>query len=263
MANKQVEATRDDKFGYTIHTLKDRHDLRTSIEELNMISWPKFLAQDIVTNNAWDVLFKEWNEYQVVIVDNNGDKLIGVGLTVPIHWDGNINTLPSGWEAATQLGLDDLAAGKRPTALSAFAIMVNPQMQKKGISALILKTILNISRQHGFHSFAVNVRPILKMNYPLIPIETYAYWTNDNGEPFDPWMRVHFRAGAKLIGVSPRAVLVKGTVSQWQEWTKMEFPDSGRYIVSGALTSVTIQHEHNLGIYFDPAVWMIHTTGSV
>ncbi|UJR18141.1 hypothetical protein I4U23_005041 [Adineta vaga] len=163
-----------------------------------------------------------------------------VGLTVPIHWDGSIETLPSGWEAATQQGLDDLTAGKKPTALSAFAIMVEPQMQKQGISALILKTIL-------------------KTRYPLIPVEKYAQWTNDNEEPFDPWIRVHFRAGAKVVCVSPHAVIVKGTVIQWKEWTDMEFPDDGQYIVSGALTPITIDHKHDLGIYFEPAVWMIHS----
>jgi hypothetical protein len=198
----------------------------------------------------------------VAVLDKEG-KLLGVGLTIPIVWDGNLSTLPSGWEAATQQGLDDLAAGKTPTALTAYGIMVDKTVQRCGISSIILRVLLDIARSHGFHSIMVSVHPILKFMYPLIPIEQYAYWTNATGEPFDPWMRVHSRAGGKLVGVSPFSQRIQGTISEWQEWTGMEFPASGQYIVSGALTPITIDHERNLGVYYDPNVWMIHSIPTV
>ena len=190
------------------------------------------------------------------------EKLLGTGLTVPFCWNGELKTLPVGWNEANLQGLDDLAADRSPTTLSGYAVTMYPAAQRKGFSGIILRTILNIARSHNFHSVAVNVRPILKMKYPLIPIEKYAYWTNANNEPFDPWMRAHSRAGAKLIGVSPIAANIQGTVAQWKAWTNMEFPGSGQYIVEGALEPVTIDLEQDVGIYHDPNVWMIHTIPS-
>jgi len=49
--------------------------------------------------------------------------------------------------------------------------------------------------------------------------------------PFDPWLRVHVRKNAKIINVCKKAVEIKGTVNQWETWTNMKFPESGKYVV--------------------------------
>ncbi|MBA7690971.1 hypothetical protein ES703_99508 [subsurface metagenome] len=38
----------------------------------------------------------------------------------------------------------------------------------------------------------------------------------------------------------------------------MHFPDSGDYIVQGALTPVLIDCEKKLGEYIEPNVWIVH-----
>ena len=91
--------------------------------------------------------------------------------------------------------------------------------------------------------------------------ERYARWVRDDGLPFDPWLRVHARAGAALVGVCPSSMRVTGTVAEWEEWAEMAFPESGEYIVPGALVPVTISREDDLGIYVEPNVWMHHRLG--
>ncbi len=34
------------------------------------------------------------------------------------------------------------------------------------------------------------------------------------------------------------AMLIEGTVKEWQEWTGVLFPESGKYIIPDGLTSV-------------------------
>jgi hypothetical protein len=51
---------------------------------------------------------------------------------------------------------------------------------------------------------------------------------------------------------------ITGPVAAWEGWTDMRFPDSGPYIVPGALTPVTIDREADKGIYVEPNVWMLH-----
>ncbi|CAF1044475.1 unnamed protein product [Adineta ricciae] len=245
---------------YQVVSLKERPDLRASYNKLSVDSWPKFFELD-PQEKVEDILFKDWSQYQVAVLSKAG-KLLGIGLSVPLFWDGSLHTLPSGWEAAKQKGIEDLVAGKTPTAITAFAILVDKMVNNQGMSGMILQAMLNMTRSHGFHSLMSCARPILKVKYPLIPIEQYAYWTNAFGEPFDPWVRLHWRLGAKLVGVSPLSSTYQGTVSQWEKCTNMKFPASGQYIINDGLTPLIINREQNFGTYYDPNVWMLFRTSS-
>ncbi len=103
------------------------------------------------------------------------------------------------------------------------------------------------------------VRPTLKSLYPLTPMERYVEWTRPDGTAFDPWVRVHQRLGAEQLQVAPGAMTVRGKVADWEDWTGMSFPESGPYIVGGALQPISIDCEADLGYYADPNVWMRHT----
>jgi hypothetical protein len=76
--------------------------------------------------------------------------------------------------------------------------------------------------------------------------------------PFDPWLRVHWRAGARLERLAPDSMTITGSVANWQEWTGLRFPESGQYVVQGALQPVSIDRERDVGTYLDPNVWMVH-----
>jgi hypothetical protein len=98
----------------------------------------------------------------------------------------------------------------------------------------------------------------MKDRYPLAPMERYVRWTREDGGPVDPWMRAHWRLGAETLRVIPRAIVIAGTVAEWEDWTAMRFPDSGDYVVPGALQPVRIDRERDEGRYEDPNVWMRH-----
>ncbi len=110
----------------------------------------------------------------------------------------------------------------------------------------------------GLKALIACVRPTEKARYPLLPIETYAAWRRADGLPFDPWLRVHARAGARIVRGSPRSMTIAGSVGEWQEWTGLTFPISGPYVVEGALSPVEIDLATDCGAYYDPNVWMVH-----
>ncbi|GAA3039899.1 hypothetical protein GCM10017559_80300 [Streptosporangium longisporum] len=97
-----------------------------------------------------------------------------------------------------------------------------------------------------------------KARYPLTPMERFVTWVRRDGSPFDPWLRTHHRMGARILCPAERSMTVTGTVDEWQRWASMEFPDSGSYVVPGALVPVTIDREADLGEYVEPNVWMRH-----
>jgi hypothetical protein len=84
-------------------------------------------------------------------------------------------------------------------------------------------------------------------------------WERDGGLPFDPWLRVHRRLGAKFLKVAPKSMVIAGTISEWEEWTGMRFPESAAYVVPGALQPVVMDLGRDLGSYEEPNVWMRHT----
>jgi hypothetical protein len=115
------------------------------------------------------------------------------------------------------------------------------------------------ARAHGLGHVIACVRPTDKHRYPLIPIEDYAFWTREDGEPFDAWIRLHVRLGARIVRGSPRAMTIRGTVAEWQEWTGQDFPGTGAYIVPFAASPVEIDREADQGVYYDPNVWVVHS----
>jgi hypothetical protein len=83
-------------------------------------------------------------------------------------------------------------------------------------------------------------------------------WRRDDGTHVDPWLRTHERIGAEIVKVASRSFTVAGTVAEWEEWTGMAFPESGTYVVPGALVPVEIDRERDEGLYVEPNVWMVH-----
>jgi hypothetical protein len=53
-------------------------------------------------------------------------------------------------------------------------------------------------------------------------------------------------------------MVVTGTVTEWEEWAGMAFPETGRYVVPRALDLVEIDRERDLGAYAETNLWMRH-----
>jgi hypothetical protein len=87
---------------------------------------------------------------------------------------------------------------------------------------------------------------------------SYVQWTNDAGEPFDAWIRTHWRMGACIVKVAAESMIIRGRVAQWEKWTGMRFPESGEYIVPEVLVPVKIDHDADSGVYVEPNVSMVH-----
>jgi hypothetical protein len=243
---------------YSLYTVAKRPDLVPQMKAVPPQIWPAFMLEDPIASHYWDKLYTVFAEYQSVFVDS-ADSIVGTGYTIPFVWDGDPQTLPQGWDGVIERGFADHEAGREPNAISALSAEILPTHQGKGLSTHIIQAMRGIGIQRGFHSLVAPVRPSLKPRYPLIPIERYAFWTQSDGLPFDPWMRVHARLGAEILAVSPRSMYIPGTVAQWEQWTGMAFPESGQYIIEGACEPVRIEHESDLGEYYDPNVWMKHT----
>jgi hypothetical protein len=240
---------------FEIVTLEQRPDLEDQVERLHEETWDEFLNG--APWNYWEALFTTFAKFQLLFCQN-GDELIGLGHTVPFDWDGRTEDLPRLLDDVIRRGLIALEEGRPWTALSALAAMVPDKHQKRGLSTEIIRAMRSLAAQHGLGSVVVPTGPTLKHLYPLTPMDRYAKWKREDGSPFDPWIRVHWKLGGEQLCVNPQTAIVNGTVAQWEQWTGMKFPESGLYIVPGALSPVEIDRERDVGRYDDPGVWMLH-----
>ena len=206
-------------------------------------------------NALWRRVRREFPEFQLVLYDDDTDTVVGRGQTIPFRWDGTREDLPDGVDGVVRRVF---GAGGEPTTLSALVAVVDPRHQGRGLSSLIIEGMRRVAAEHGLDALLAPVRPTLKARYPLTPIERYLAWRRTDGQLFDPWLRVHARLGAEILGVCPGSLVVEGTVSEWEEWTGMAFLDSGTYVVEGALVPVEIDREEDVGRYVEPNVWMRH-----
>ncbi len=236
-------------------THEEREDIRDT-EEL-WRSWPEFMLHDDTAAGRWGQLYERFGRFQLWGLDVTTDELLIKVNCVPVALDPD--ALPAdGWREALRSAIDDAVA---PTLLCALQILVAEESRGTGLSSVALAEMRSIGAEHGFADLVAPVRPTLKARYPLVAAERYARWVRDDGLPFDPWLRVHVRAGASLVGVCPSSMLVTGTVAEWEDWAAMAFPESGEHIVPGALVPVTISREDDLGLYLEPNVWMRHRLG--
>ena len=240
------------------YTLAEQPDREPDFDQLADAGWPRFMRQrdELGLGAHWPDLFTQWADYQLVVME--GLQTLAVGHTIPISWDGTPADLPDSMAAILARAADDIAKERRPTVLSALAALVAPAHRGKGVSTILLRAMQDLARTTRLAALIAPVRPTLKERYPLAPMERYVTWTREDGGPVDPWMRTHWRLGAETLHVIPRAMVIAGTLAEWEQWTDMRFPDSGDYVVPGALQPVRIDRDLDEGRYEDPNVWMKH-----
>ena len=242
---------------YQLVTIDQRPDLKPQVHRLNPTVWPEFMLHDAVAARYWRDLFGTFAAFQLALCDEH-ENVLGAASSIPLAWDGTEDGLPAGWDAALEKGFLDREGGESPTALCGLAVSVARAYQGRGLSSMLVRGMKSLASGEGYRSLVAPVRPTLKSTYPLVPMERYIEWKHDDGSPFDPWLHVHWGLGGTYLKLAPVSMVIYGSVGDWEEWTKMRFPESGRYIVPGALQPVDIDRERDEGRYEDPNVWMNH-----
>jgi len=210
-----------EKLNFSIIRGNEISDFVSRADEVSIPSWPEFMMHDQVANRFWYRFNTKFPDFQFALVDNVTGKWLAVGNSAPVSWSKPFEELPDkGWDWALE---SSMAEGFEANVLCALAIQILPHQRGKGLSPLMVRIMKEVGSQNGFDQLIAPVRTYKKSDYPLLPMVEYLTWTRNDGESFDPWIRVHERLGAKIVKVCPEAMLIQGSVQQWEEWTKMSF----------------------------------------
>jgi len=243
---------------YTIKTIREIGSRRPD-EEQQIIdeNWPEFALHDPIGDDYFGRLYRNFPDFQFVMYD--GETMVAAGNSIPVIWDLDpAHLFDAGWDWALESGFHDWEFERTPTTLCALSITVAKAYQGKGVSTQAIQVMKTLAAQQGYNALIAPVRPAHKQHYPLIPMKNYMGWTREDGAPFDPWLRTHWRLGAKMLKVAAHSMVIPGSVAQWEKWTGMKFPESGDYIIPGALNPAYAYLEADLISYVEPNVWMHH-----
>lgn len=219
--------------------------------------WPEYNLHGTHAAEYFGALVPRFAHLQALFVDGRSRALVARARTIPFCWDGTLEDLPDGIDS---LGLQAVSDGRAPTALSALSAEVIAAHQRSGLSALVLTTMVTIARRAGLAPLVAPVRPMWKDRFPLRSIDDYARWERRDGLPFDPWIRLHIRLGARILRPEPRSMEFTGSVSDWEAWTGCRFHRDGTYLFPGGLAPLEVIG--GVGRYWEPNVWMRHNVAN-
>jgi hypothetical protein len=243
--------------GHSLVSLAERPDLIDPSDHFNGSAWPAFMLESEVANGLFGRCFRDWPQLQFVLLDAGGS-IVATNNAMPLAWDGTDDGLPAGWEDQVVRSVADFDAGRPPNTLGAMQIVTDATIRGSGLSGTMVGAMRAAARAAGYRAVIACVRPTLKSDYPLIPIEQYAHWRRDDGLPFDPWIRLHVRLGGRIVRASPESMTMGGTVADWERWTGLALPESGSYVIAGATSPLSVDRERDEGVYHDQNVWMVH-----
>lgn len=243
--------------GLEIVTTADRHDLDDEVRTALRGVWPEFIFHDPVSAEYLDRVETYFPEYDVLVLDDG--QVVAGGWGVPIRWDGEIATLPDGYDGALISAVTGHENSVPADTLCVLAAAVRAGRRRGGLAGNILTALRERAADAGLRRVIVPVRPALKSQYPLTPMENFARWSRGDGLHIDPWIRTHQRLGATILAPAPRSMLITGTVAEWEDWTAMAFPETGKYVVPHALDLVSIDREQDRGTYAETNLWMRHS----
>jgi GNAT superfamily N-acetyltransferase len=228
----------------------DRPDLIDRRDRLSG-SFPTYMHHNEPGGRYWVRLYEEHPNFQLGLLD--GDELVADLHSVPTPWDGTEADLPSGWDEAFTRAFE---REREPTVLCALAIAVLPERRGEQVSSRMIEAMRDAARTHALRELIAPVRPTLKERYPLTPIERFVEWRRADGTHFDPWIRTHERVGGEIIALAPQSMVIEAPASDWEEWTGLQLPEDGTYIVEGMLAPLEVRG--GIGRHVEPNVWIRH-----
>ncbi|NNN09612.1 MAG: GNAT family N-acetyltransferase [Acidimicrobiaceae bacterium] len=240
---------------FEIVTTAEREDLHDQFATAFKSSWPEFIFHDPVAHQFVSAVQERFARYDITVVSDNHVVAGGWGIT--LAWDQTVENLPGGYDDALVRALSQLDSSRHDT-LSIMAIAVHPRYRGQGLSSLIISELRRRAESDDVPHVIAPVRPPLKSSYPLTRMVDFAQWRRGSGEHIDPWIRLHERMGAVILGPAERSMIITGSVDEWQSWTGMLFPQSGAYVVPEALDLVVFDCANDTGVYIEPNLWMRH-----
>ena len=183
-----------------VRSRADAPHLKRAALAIEQAAWSHlgYLSYSRARYDYYAELLDAYPEYQLCLVDNETDYPVAVANSVPFVCSGLRMTCRqkdgTGWSRRP------LATRTcDPVMLGGLAVSVPAVHRSKGYARVMIRSLIDLAKSKGLNGVVVPVRPSGKARHPWVPIADYMAWTDDNGRPYDPWLRSHVSVGGKVV----------------------------------------------------------------
>ena len=236
--------------------LTERPDLKKQMQVLELEAYPAFFEGQSSYYKAMERLGEAASDLKLAAIGNNGQLLAGAE-AVALTWNGIDEDLPEGYDAALQRAITVHESGIQADTICLVNLMVSEAARGRRLTVKLMQAFWNTEAGFKPRALIGNIRGALKHEHPTTPMSDYIAWTNDDGKPYDPWIRSFLDAGARLGPVVNETLTITSTLENWSKWTGVEFPENGDYIIPMGSAPLKVNCERDEGIYVEPGVWII------
>jgi hypothetical protein len=162
-------------------------------------AFPAFIAGD-QDAKPYVSRVREWfADLDIFLVGPDGAPA-AAGWGVPVRWDGTARDLPAGYTDTIRRAVAGRERRDEPDTLVICGGIVSRGRTGQGLAAELITALRDLAPTAGWERVIAPVRPTLKPQYPLTPIDEFASWTRPDGAPLT---RGCARTGGWAPGSSP------------------------------------------------------------
>lgn len=199
-------------------------------------------------------LLDHYADYQLILVDERHKYVVAAGNCVPLYVENPDDLPDEGWDWAVRTAA--ATRDRAPNMLVGLAISVPRVHQGRGYARQLIKAMGELAQARGLKGPYIPVRPSAKHRYPDVHIDDYATWRDDQGRPFDPWLRSHVMMGASVVRPCARSMSVIEPLGFWESWMGYSFDTPGPVQIEGGLVPLEVDLEAGMGRYVEPNIWV-------
>ncbi|MCJ8272036.1 MAG: amino acid adenylation domain-containing protein, partial [Psychrosphaera sp.] len=119
-------------------TLSEAPYLREQFDLIHADAWPGYFQGSSLLKDLWPHMYQDYPEYQFALMEQF-DQIVVIGNSIAIHWDGQAQNLPKGWDGALAQGMAEYQSGITGNTLVVLAGIVDPRYRTRKLSNLILE----------------------------------------------------------------------------------------------------------------------------
>jgi hypothetical protein len=242
---------------YTVEASNRRDWTDEQMEGLFATGFPAFITADHEVKKYIARVRTYFPHLDVMLVSEDGQPA-ATGWGVPVPWRDDSADLPSSFADVLRVAVEAHESGATTNAFVICGGVVHPELTGTGTATELVRALVRTGLDAAMTRVIAPLRPTRKHLYPLTGIDQYASWVRDDGLPFDPWLRLHVREGARVVALAPTAQTMTGTVQEWEQWARMRLPASGQYVIPDGMSVLHVDVAMDVGTYVEPNIWVRH-----
>jgi hypothetical protein len=239
---------------YVIKSRADSLELARAAAAIEQVAWKDLGFLNFTRSQKhYEALLDHYAEYQLCLVHVRTGYVVAASNSVPLYLEADEALNPNGWDWVVERAYNSRHVS--PNMMAGLTVSVPSIHQSQGFARLMIGAMKALATAHGLIGPIIPVRPSLKNRHPDIAIADYLTWTDEQGRPFDPWLRSHISMGGTMIGPCETSMVIEEPIGFWEAWTNRRYEQSGAFELAGGLVPIHIDMERGTGRYAEPNVW--------